>query len=407
MINEKTLELNLAFELLTVADQLWSLIQFATSAPRVMRACHCFRPLRLPPHHRPPFAIGLTLQNEKREGWDVKIQFPSVAGRPTYALFLQFKQGEHKNYSTQSKSVFRGSAKAPKPFCEFEFNNNSDLNQHVVLRGLATQPSLKGSVCYAFPRIPNVQTFKACLGRLLHVTTIHTVAEIDKKAQAKKITIKAGTKHKFRTSYTTPLATEVSSDPEVLDLGDGDEGDVFADIVAIRVHRALTDWQGMLRETWHRVDFEQVSWAELFRTFQVEIGRFLAIDPRSFVEITHNEVAREDVEALGTSYEEFRGFENQLRELVGVYTRDNVAEADIILPEPRRHRTMALLAKKLDPYRRFLESSEWLMLPVPRPETTHTISVADETNLPFEFVSNELSEEAFSESLSSVAFQAI
>ena len=54
-------------------------------------------------------AVGLTLQEEKRKGWDVRIQFPSGPSCPKHALFLQFKAGEHKNYSKHKGSCFFGS----------------------------------------------------------------------------------------------------------------------------------------------------------------------------------------------------------------------------------------------------------------------------------------------------------
>jgi hypothetical protein len=406
VINEKTLELNLTFEILTVADQLWSLIQFATSAPRVMHACHCFRPYRLPPHQRPPYALGLTLNDEKRQGWDVKIQLPSGPGRPTHALFLQFKQGEHKAYSTHKLSAFRGSVKSAKPFCEFEFNNNSDGTQHIVLRGLAAQPSLQGSVSYVFPRIPNAQTFKACLGRLIHVTTSHTVSEIDAQATAKGIIISAGQSHKFRTSYTSPFVTELCSDPKAVELDGGEEGDLFSDIVSIRVHRALTEWQEMLREAWHTVDFEQVNWSELFRTFQVELGRYLAVEPRFFADITGDELPGEDIEALGTSYREFSQFEEQLREHIEFSAR-NDNEREQLFPERRRNSLMSLVVKKTAHYKHLLASPEWLTTPIPQPETTFAIPVGNEMDLRLETLGGELSQDAFVRSLSSLSFQAI
>jgi hypothetical protein len=241
----------------------------------------------------------------------------------------------------------------------------------------------------------------------VNVTTIQTVREIDAEAKLKGITISPGKPHKFRTSYATPFVTELSSAPKVLTFGDGDEGDLFADVVSTRVYRALRDWQGVLSETWDSVDFEQVNWRELFWTFQVEIGRFLAIDPRSFAEITRNDLPREDMEALGTAYREFSEFEGQLRELLGVQREDNVQTDEVILPEARRHRTMAITVKKLGPYEHLLESPEWPRLPVPRPETTHAIAIPDEMNLSFASAADEMSETEFSDSLDRVMFQAI
>ena len=405
MINEKTLELNLTFEILTVADQLWSLIQFATSAPRVMRACHCFRPYRLPPHQRPPYALGLTLQDEKRQGWDVKIQLPNGPGRPTHALFLQFKQGKHKLYSTKPSSVFRGSRGWKRPFCEFGLNNNSDLSQHIVLRGLASQPSLQGSVAYVFPRVPNAQTFKACLGRLLHVTSSHTVSEIDAEAASKGIIVSKGKAHTFRTSYTSPFDTELNSDPQIIELGDGKEDNLFSDIVGIRIHRALTDWQGMLRETWHTVDFEQVNWPELFRTFQVEVGRYLAISPSSFSELTHEDLPGEDIEALANSFHEFMEFEGQFRERIG--SQLNYGSDVALFPEAKRNRVMAVTAKRLLPYRRLLASPDWLREPIPLPETSYAVPIDGETRFDLARLQDEISQEELSRSLRHVSFQAI
>lgn len=411
MLNEKTLELNLTFEMLTVADQLWSLTQFATSAPRVMRSCHCFRPSRMPSHARPPYAIGLTLQEEKRKGWDVHIQFPPGPGCPSHALFMQFKAGEHRDYSTDKTSAFHGSGKKPKPFCEFEFNNNSGNDQHIVLRALASQPSLGGSVSYVFPRVPNVQTFKACIGRLIHVTSVFTVAEMDAAAKAKGVTIAKGNVHKLRTSYTSPLTSELCSDPVRLEFGMSSEGDLFADIVAARTCRTLEVWQAMLRENWNSMDFEQVNWPQLFRAFEVEIGRYLAVDSGTFREAIRDDVMDEDAAALDLAHEEFFEFQSGLEEMLGLRGEErserDSAERGTFIPGSHRRNTMQLTAKKLFPYKRLMQGQQWLEAPIPKPETSRITPLGGTLRADFSAVQQQLDDSEFNAALASIAVQAI
>lgn len=419
-VSEKTLELNLTFEMLSLADQLWSLIQFATSAPRVMRGCHCYRPSRMPPLTRPPFALGLSLQDEKRQGWDVSIEFPAGHGKPTHALFLQFKAGKHKDYSTDHGSVFHGSTTRRRPFCEFEFNNNSGNDQHVILRTLANQPNLRGAVAYVFPRVANIQTFKACIGRLIHVTSVYTVAEIDSMAAARGVTIARGSSHKMRTSYTSPARIELCSEPVSLEGIQPSDGSLFADVVATRVFRTLSEWKHMLREHWNSMDHHQVNWAELFKSFEIEVGRYLAISANSFSEATQSETWHEEERALNEANEEFESFRRIIKDMTGAAPKraefdrerdpnsERPREEDgVLLPEIAREEMMREVSTRLSPYRELLSSPNWIEALIPEPKTKMALPLRGDEQINLSSLSDQHDESQLESMLGDVSFQAI
>lgn len=233
---EKTLELNITHELLTLADSFWWYLS-AISLRRYWRPYW-----RIPFLQQPKsFVTGLPINLEGRAGggYDVCLVSPSFLGSNDRAVFMQFKAGEHKEFHTDTQSKFYGDATKPKPHVEFTFNNNSKKNQHKLLQGLAKAKAVVGHpVLYCFPRITTDQQVRDNAGRLLHKTSFISVADIDAKAALNKVTINVGAVHKFRADYNDYDCNEVNFFLFFYD-GPDQTKNFISEIVAIRVMRAF------------------------------------------------------------------------------------------------------------------------------------------------------------------------
>src|SRR5215216_2726947 len=93
-LTEKTLELNVTHEILSQADQLQSLF-IALVRARRFQWSGFLPPL---PRHTPTAAIGLSLDDESRRGWDVRIDLPHPYFEQR-CIFVQYKLGKHLSYS--------------------------------------------------------------------------------------------------------------------------------------------------------------------------------------------------------------------------------------------------------------------------------------------------------------------
>lgn len=381
MITEKTLELNLTFEMLTLGDTMWNLIHFASCAPRVIASCSCYRPVRLPARLRPCYAIGMSLQDEITKGWDVKIQFPSSSAHPSHALFLQYKAGKHLSFSKKRKSIFYGSKLQPSPFCQFSINNNSTRDQHIVLRALASQKNLRGAVAYVFPRVCSARMLKACLGRLVHVTNIVTVNDLDLAAKKKKISISKGTRHHFRTSYTSPIKTELCSETTELSSPPSILGNVFADVIACRLYQTLVAWQDILRIHWHREDFNQINWAEMFLTYEAEIARHLAVSPEHFFSRSEQRHSEPEIrEVLSAGMAEHASLVQNIASLSDTNPREQMARDEPpalhagLLSYQERLSIFNQTMEAIGPYRRLMRDANttdgWPDSEIPPPQTS-------------------------------------
>lgn len=366
-LTEKTLELNVTHELLAIADRLWHFIHFATSAPRVIRSCHCFRPGRLPKGLAPPAAIGLTLRDEDRRGWDVRIELPRAWPGAPKATFLQFKLAEHRHYSARPTSMFHGTRASPHPHCVFGVNNNTRKNQHVVLRGLAGNPGLADAVLYALPRVPTVSSFRAWVGRLALVTSWRRVVDVDAAAARAGTPIALGADHHLATDYVGK-AYEIHSEPAALGEIEDLTPRFVADLFATRVWRSLTDWQAPLREHWDEADYRQIDWLALFDAYLAELARYWAVDPRRSAPDAFP-VFREDE----PTFVDAMGF---VAELLAARPSPEDRAIDVAGELARRGRVFAAIVHRLAPYRAVLAADDWLDAALPPPGGSCVVDLA-------------------------------
>lgn len=233
---EKSLELNITHEILSLADSFWWYLQ-PVSLKRYWRPYTRF-PLISGPKS---FATGLhiNLEGKKGGGYDVCINSPSnFQGGIPRLLFMQFKAGTEQQFCTDSKSIFHGDAMKPSIHVEFGINNNGRRNQHRLLTDLAAKAGKKDAVLYVFPRIVNEAQLMANVGSLLRKTSFISLSDIDAKAALMGVKIDDGQPHKFRTCYHEYYKNEVNffffffGKPDIV-------GGYHGEIFAIRMYRAL------------------------------------------------------------------------------------------------------------------------------------------------------------------------
>lgn len=233
---EKTLELNITHEILSLADSFWWYLQ-PVSLKRYWRP-HWRFPLMQPPKS---FATGLhiNIEGKKGGGYDVCINSPAnfQGGKPRL-LFIQFKAGVEKSFNSNSKSIFYGSASKPKVHVEFDINSNKKKNQHKLLQELASKAGNKDAVVYVFPRIVNNTQLEQNIGSLLRKTSFISIADINAKATKNGITIDDGNTHNFRTCYNNYDRNEINL--LLLLLGKFEKpGGLLGEILCVRMYRAL------------------------------------------------------------------------------------------------------------------------------------------------------------------------
>lgn len=281
-ISEKTLELQITHEVLTRADYLSDLFSFACTqrCPPWFRIAN--QSISPPSRYRPPYAVGLSLQDEQEQGWDVKINVPESWGEARQALFLQFKRPRARCYSQDTDSKFYGSKGGHSPHCVFGINNNSKCDQHVVLRSLASGRQQE-AVYYVLPRISSFQNYKACIGRLLLTSSVLSVDEVDRVGTEENITIQRGDAHKFRTSYD---GEERELHSEVMDLDDvrDEKPALLAEIVRFRTWETLESWREAFREGFG-VEQGKVLGGALLRKYLLNFAQYLAVPSRCVEEL--------------------------------------------------------------------------------------------------------------------------
>ncbi len=235
---EKTLELNITHEILSLADSFWWFLQ-PISLKRYWR-----------PHWRFPFvptpksfATGLhiNLEGKKGGGYDVCINSPpNFQGGSPRLLFMQFKAGVEKLFNADNRSFFYGSSTNPNIHVEFDINSNAKHDQHSLLKQLATGAGNEHAVVYVFPRIVNNAQLEANIGKLLRKTSFISVSEMDAKAKLNGAKIDDGNPHKFRTCYRNYHKNEVNF--FFYFFGRPNKpGGLMGEIFAIRMFRALQE----------------------------------------------------------------------------------------------------------------------------------------------------------------------
>ncbi|MGD0036487.1 MAG: hypothetical protein ABSC53_04250 [Bacteroidota bacterium] len=235
---EKTLELNITHEILSLADSFWWFLQ-PVSLKRYWRP-HWRFPLMQTPKS---YATGLhiNLEGKTGGGYDVCIKSPTnfQGGNPRL-LFMQFKAGIEQQFNINPQSIFFGDASHPNIHVEFEINSNSNKNQHRLLRELAANAGNGNAVVYVFPRIVNELQLQQNIGNLLKKTSFISINDIDAKATANGVTIDDNNSHKFRTCYNDYNRNELNYFFFLFGK-QNNPGGMLGEIFAIRMFRALQE----------------------------------------------------------------------------------------------------------------------------------------------------------------------
>lgn len=298
-ISEKTLELNITHELLTLADSLWMLIfnqnsrSSSVNYPRRMRS-------------QMPVALGLSLQEEKKQGWDVKINFPSddFINR---AVFIQYKKPYFRSYSKHIDSIYHGAKSDRHPHYLFGINNNTPRDQHIKLQALARNNNVSNSVIYALPRILNDRELQHWSGVLTNLTTFLTIKELDDMASIQGVTINTGDKHEIRMLSSGELL-ELHSEPNVLELKDDTSRQFLSDTIAWRMHKFIHFFSSAPDD---EVVIEDVINLQKFKDCYHELALYFPISPDNFPGVIFNDT---DSMFIQKNYDkfikEYRGFFN-------------------------------------------------------------------------------------------------
>jgi hypothetical protein len=233
---EKTLELNITHEILSLADSFWWFLQ-PVSLRRYWRPHWRFPFIQTPKS----FATGLPINLEGKAGggYDVCIKSPSnfQGGNPRL-LFMQFKAEVERRFNSDKKSLFYGNPSDPNIHVEFEINKNKNNNQHRLLKDLSTKAGNGNAVVYVFPRIVNETQLEQNIGNLLYKTSFISIDDIDAKTTANGVTIDDNNVHKFRTCYNDYYKNELNS--FFIFFGKPKEpGGMLGEIFTIRMFRSL------------------------------------------------------------------------------------------------------------------------------------------------------------------------
>lgn len=253
---EKTLELNITHEILSLADSFWWFLQ-PISLKRYWRPHWRFPFMQTPKS----FATGLhiNLEGKVGGGYDVCIHSPSnFQGGNARLLFMQFKAGVEMPFNDNTSSIFYGDITNQNIHVEFTINNNTKNDQHKLLTDLAKSAGNKDAVVYVFPRIVDQSQLEQNIGKLLNKTSFISITDIDNKAAANGININDNKPHKFRTSYDDFNKNEINFD--IFSFGKPENpGGILGEIFAVRMYRALqtlreVQIEGYLISKYHIVD---------------------------------------------------------------------------------------------------------------------------------------------------------
>lgn len=235
-LSEKTLELNITHEILSIADSFWHSHYISAVNPHIPLFYRAFHPYSRPMMRSFPYATGLSLQDELKIGYDVRIDLPPGL-TTSNVMFLQFKLGSHRYYSINKKSSFYRK-RPPHQHVIFHINNNSEKDQHVKLNALASNPGYSDSVLYALPLITNATQFKRHLGRLCQLTTFLTINDIQQMANSKGIIINAGNSHELRINYLGTIK-ELHSEPNNFSELQDKSIELISEIINLRLWRQI------------------------------------------------------------------------------------------------------------------------------------------------------------------------
>jgi hypothetical protein len=261
-IVEKTLELNVMHELLSLGDTLLGLLtQGLDVSPiraRVFRTTLRARSLV----DRPPHALGLSLRDEAEHGWDAAVKVGGIgpAWEPV-AYLIQFKRGRR--------------VVGPQPAFTFPVNNNKAQNQHSRLRRAPDSLLFIGRPLYAFPAITEVAELEQWAGRIGSRTRWFSVKAIDKAASDAGVDLGLGA-HSVRLDDHLGDAIEIRSDPVTIDLADETPA-VIAELVTLRAGRrlrALSDSDGGDEL------LDQLNWEAVMTEYGAHLLHWLGLGPQ-------------------------------------------------------------------------------------------------------------------------------
>jgi|GEM_PF-1645436 len=370
MISEKTLELNITHEILSLGNYFDYLLRCSAQPPWFAPPHDWFWQWQHFSFNRPAFATGLSLADEKRQGWDVRIDFDGSGSQPSRALFIQFKAGKHRGFSKDIASEFYGSRSSLAPFCQFGLNNNGSKNQHIVLRAIASAPHFMGAVVYAFPRIPNAGALKACVGRLIHVTSFACLTDIDALAATNGVVISVGHEHKYNTSYNHPLVEELCSEPTSLDSLPDVAAEIVGDILTAQIYRFMKDAQRWTLSSSERNLAMGIAGKVAFQMFDLELAKYFAVSGKDFEQALQTELNPYQHEALDNVVTAHNAFEEAYRRnLDGLYLSGTLRQ------QSARAEMFKAVAARLGLYRRLFGSGEWVGKEIPAPESKRAVTI--------------------------------
>lgn len=280
-ISEKTLEIAVTHEILSLADNFIGYPYLY--GHRYGR--HWAKKL--------PYVTGLSLDAEKKSGYDVKITLPRdfmSFGSP-YIYFLQFKKGYHKDYSANSASIFYGSSSNKQKHILFGLNNNSSKDQHVKLRNLYNSNRTNNHVLvgYALPIISTTRMYKNCIGDLLVRTPIYEVIDIDNLASIGHVgKIEKDESHHIALSYDGSKK-EIRSTPQEIEPKDISL-DFFKEIFTVRLYKTIQYYRNIYSQNY------RINVVHFFQTL-VHLGFYLKVEPNIIEELLSNLMVNSDKES--------------------------------------------------------------------------------------------------------------
>lgn len=224
-LTEKTLELNITHEILAFGQGIWQI--FWALSPRPRPVANVVGP--------PLYAAGLSLQQEKQQGWDVSIQLPPLGSTPQRIVFLQFKLGKSRGYSRKANTIFPAGGGAASCHTLFGINNNSGCNQHEVLRNVALAAQVPHCALYVLPQFTDEAQVMGALGQLLQQTQFFSVPDVDALANPPIVT---GKGRHIAIADADPRIREIRSQPKAFDAKDR-TGELLGELAMIRIQRAL------------------------------------------------------------------------------------------------------------------------------------------------------------------------
>lgn len=294
-LTEKTLELNITHEIIDNADYLWNALWHIALTQDSTNI-----------NLRPPnvYASGLSLRQEEKDGYDVRIEIPSDYMPAPRIAFLQFKLGRQYSYSNLPGTKF-GRLSGNNPHITFSINNNSLRNQHMNLLKCAAGSGFPESGIYVFPIYNNEQEVRKFLRSLCLRTIFVSALDIDKNCLSGPIN--EGEIHHIAVGKVNLTPREVRSSPHVV-TAENRFGTLMGDIIASRSYRALLLWHDHFQENKLTKDASE----SIFRAIIFRLGSYLRLPAHYVNEIVQIELSDIEQNALDTKSTEFEKHINEV-----------------------------------------------------------------------------------------------